>query len=784
MDERNGGHLVNNTLGRIAGISAFILMVSRLRRLLETSGEAPAWPLILVASAFLGGVIWWLVKQTVTSKRVALALFAAAGAILFLRIAVPQSLIAGFVPGPETPGVLITEVSESFDIFRYGVSPVFPSSGIVAALAIVMWAIGGIFVWGAAGGPIVAMSLPSIAMYLQFAVMDRQPGGRGWMIAAVTVFALAIAAVASDQRSMAGRMRDKDGRPLPRRGGNMALATAALIALTSVTLVGSASSLVPEDGNIQWRTGGGYGEGFGGIAYKRFVDIRKQLISRSNTELFRATVDADAPPLNQIYWRMESLDRYDGQSWLPSDQGLLRYSAAAAGGDPTYAYQGTTATFAQRIQIAALRGQLAPTAGVATALQSDTEDINQFQVAPDGSLIIQSQLDEGMTYQVEALFPLEKEDIGALATGPNGQLTPLFAEASRLGAYNLIPNPLTRAGARPADLGRFIDLPDDMPTAINSIARQKTTGAQSDFERATLLQHWFRDSGDFTYSTDVTPGHTSLRLSEWLTDEDSTDYRVGYCEQFALSMAVLGRSLGIPSRVVRGFTPGEVITQSDGTPAIIVRDRNAHAWVEMWMDGFGWVKFDPTPRSDGTLPESYTAGFNPEDFVADPVGGSQPLDRPGFLDDGNNLSAGQLDNPVGSESSPGFSTSWWWRLISALLVASLAIPLIKRVRRRQRIKAIKTGNVTAAWDEIVDQLTDLGTDVPGFQTPIEFARATDRSMVPLATAYGASVYGGHSNAGRMDDFLAVEGWMKLKYEGRHRMRASFNPTSVWRRRKG
>lgn len=773
--------MVHNTLGRVAGIAAFVLMIARLGRLLETGGEAPAWHLILVATAFLGGVIWWLVSQTTNSNRVALSLFTAAGVIVFLRIAVAQSLLLGFFPGPETFSALITELSESFDIFRFGVSPVFPSSGIIAFLALIMWAIGGLFVWGAGNGPAVAMSLPSIAMYLQFAVMDRQPAGRGWMMGAVTIFGLGIAAVANDQRTNAGRIRDKDGRPLPRRGGATSIAMAAVIAVTSIALVGSAASIVPEEGNAQWRTGGGYGEGFGGISFNRLVGLQKRVISRSNAELFIATVDPNAPPPSQIYWRMETLDRYDGQSWLPTAESLARYTPSSAGGDPAHTYQGTTTSFTQRVRIEALRGPLAPTAGIATALQSDTEDINQFQVARDGALVIQSQLDEGMTYQVEATYPLERADIAALATGPDGELTPLFAEASRVGAYPVTATPSDRDSQRPADLDRYVELPDDLPAEIAGVARETTAGAQSDFERATLLQHWFRDSGSFTYSTEITPGHTELKLADWLTDETSVDYRTGYCEQFAASMAVLGRSLGIPSRVVWGFTPGEVITQSDGTNAIVVRDRNAHSWVEMWMDGFGWVKFDPTPRTDGALPASYTAGFNPDEFVADAPGGSQTVDQPGFIEDGPQLEIDLSDNPIGGGNGDGINLSWWVWIIPVVVLAVFAIPIFKNVRRRRRLRTILKGDITAAWDEIVDQLTDLGINVPAHNTPIEFARSTDRSLVPLATAYGASIYGGYSGAGKMDDFLAAERWMKLKYEGGERMRARFNPSSLIKR---
>jgi transglutaminase-like putative cysteine protease len=774
--------MVSNTLSRVAGLAAFALMIVRLGRLFETGGDTPAWQLILVAAAFLGGVVWWLASQTMSSNRAAVGIFTIAGILLFLRISVAQTLVAGFFPGPETPRGLLAEMGESLDVMRFGVSPVYPSAGLVAILAAVMWVIGALFVWGASHGPVAAMTLPSIGMYLQFGVIDRAPAGRGWMGVAAAVFALAVAAIANDRKSSAGRVRDSSGRPLPRHGGSLALAMAGIVAISSVALVTSASQVVSEAGNINWRTGGGYGEGFGGISFNRLVGLQKRVISRSNAELFRATLDADAPDASQIYWRMETLSRYDGQSWLPGNEQLERYSPDSAGGNPDFAYRGTTVTFTQRIRIGALRGPLVPTAGIARALQSDTENINQFQVAPDGSLINQSQLDDGMTYQVEAVYPLERSDLNGLATGPDGQLTPLFAEAGRVGAFPVVAAPATLDLERPSNIDLYLELPDDLSSAIPDVAREVTQGARSNFERATLLQHWFRDSGTFTYSTDVTAGHTDLQLADWLTEETSQDYRTGYCEQFAASMAVLGRALGVPSRVVWGFTPGNEITQSDGTTAIVVRDNNAHAWVEMWMDGYGWIRFDPTPRSDGALPESFTASFDPTLYVADPVDQPSTINQPGFDEDGRPF--GLDDADLGGSSGEGASESfaWWLLLLPVLILFGFAIPALKRVRRTRRLKTIRNGDITAAWDEIVDQLSDLGETVPEHSTPIEFAIATDRSLVPVATAYGAAIYGGLTDRGKVDDFLAVERWIRLRYEGGRRMRARFNPRSLMKQR--
>ena len=722
-----------------------------------------------------------LVSQSTASNPAALWVFSAAGLLLFLRISVPQSLVAGFFPGPETPGALITEMSETFEIMTYAASPVFPSSGLVAVLAAVLWVVGALFVWGASGGPVAAMSLPSLGLYLQFAVIDRLPGGRGWMGAAAATFALAMAAIANDRRSSAGRVRDSDGRPMPRRGGSLALAMAGVVAIASVAVAGAATDVVSETGTIQWRTGGGYGPGSGGIRFDRSVDLRQRLISRTNAELFRATLDDNAPPANQIYWRLETLGRYDGESWLPVIQPLNRYAPSTAGGDSEHEYRGSTTTFTQNIQIAALRGPLAPTAGIAQALQSDTESLSQFQVADDGSLVIQSQLDEGMRYQLEATYPLERADFNALATGSDGQLTPLFADATSAGAVDVEPAQTERDVTRPSDISSYVELPDDLPDTIGELAREQTQGARSDFERATLLQYFFRDSGSFAYTLDVDPGHSDLQLEDWLTDPESPNYRAGYCEQFAASMAVLGRSLGIPSRVVMGFTPGETIEQSNGIPAVIVRDNNAHAWVEMWMDGFGWVRFDPTPRSDGANPQAITAGFDPTQYVAEPLDGPQTIDQPGFDSEGNifGLDETDLGGPGIGAGTGAFP--WWILLIPALLLVGSMVPVYKGIRRRRRLHEIRNGDITAAWDEIVDQLSDLGEEIPEHQTPYEFAIATDRSLVPVATAYGAAIYGGHDGRGREEDFQAVESWIKLRYEGGKRLRARFNPTSLIRR---
>ncbi|HIE21459.1 MAG TPA: DUF3488 domain-containing protein, partial [Acidimicrobiia bacterium] len=524
--------------------------------------------------------------------------------------------------------------------------------------------------------------------------------------------------------------------------------------------------------------GSGYGSVGGGIAFNRLVDLRQRILSPSNQVLFRATLGEGAPPASQIYWRMETLDIFDGTAWRPSFGSLRNYEPGQALGDPLNTYRGTTIEVLQLIRFEALRSELVPVAGIASEIQPIPDGMRPsvFKVASNAALIYPAGLSTGDTIQVKSTLPLYEADLGALASGPDGKLTPLFAAAADAGLFTATPVPFTDTSIPTPDLDFYTQLPDDLPSAIFAVARQRTEGATTDFERAWMLQYWFRDSGDFTYSTNVSTGNGALRLAKWLSDPQSRNYRTGYCEQFAASMAVLGRALGIPTRVVWGFTPGTVIEQN-GVEVIEVRDTNAHAWVEMWMEGAGWVRFDPTPRSD-FLPESITAGFDPAQFVSG-VEPGRALREPRPATPGRDF-GDRLDDPLTDPTDSGSAP--WGLFAGVLALAPLAIPALKRLRRRWRLRRIRRGDITPVWDEIVDRLLDLGEPVPTSVTPLELAGHADSMLIPLAIRYSAVVYGGRSGGAGANDLQIVEEWTRLRYRRPQRFRAALNPRSLLRRR--
>lgn len=769
-------------LGQLAGLLILGMVVSRAGRLVQFGEGHLMWHLIIVAAALLGGVLWWLTRQVDMRPFVGALLFGLGAVIVFLRVAVPETLVYGVIPTSSTLPTLAETMEETFRLIRSGVAPVIPSPGLIAILAALMWVLGGLYAQGAVTGRIAVMIVPAGTVYLQFAVFDRRPAGVTWMVATAAVIGLALAGIALNRADGVGRARDTSGLPIPPSAPRKAFAMAGLVGLFAVVTTANAVGIVSEYGNLPWQSGGpGLGSGIGGsVLFDRFVDLRQRLISRENALLFRATLGPGAPPANDIYWRMETLDEFDGVSWRRGNS-QTRVASGGALGDPQHQYRGTTGSILQRVFIGRLGGTLLPTAGEPRSIHEISGDRTirpgEIRFGRDGTLFRPVGITQDDNYQLESAYPLSSVDLGALATGPDGQLSPLFATAAADGVFSATPGSPPGDVTPPNDLDRFTELPPNIPGQLVATALRNTRGATTDFEKAWMLQYWFRDSGDFTYSQEVTTGHGALVLEAWLNEPSSENYRTGYCEQFAAAMAVLGRVLDIPSRVVSGFTPGATAVVN-GIEVIEVRDTNAHAWVEMWMDGFGWVRFDPTPRGEA-LPPSMTAGWAPADHLPQIEGpqtpiGADPQD-PQVIDQ-----APEGFEPGSGSTSRGDGVPRW--LIVVAVVGGLvgAAPLAKKLRRDRRMARARGGDITAVWEELVDRLSDLGDPVTETMTPMEWAEQNGAALLPLARGYAGAIYGGKETVLSRAEMMELEWWLQNRYHGRQRALAAVNPKSLLR----
>jgi hypothetical protein len=130
----------------------------------------------------------------------------------------------------------------------------------------------------------------------------------------------------------------------------------------------------------------------------------------------------------------------------------------------------------------------------------------------------------------------------------------------------------------------YLQLPDLDPR-IPELARRVTAKPGNSYDKATALEQYLRTN--FAYTLQQPPVPPKDPLATFLFER-----KRGHCEYFASAMAIMLRTLGIPSRIVNGFQAGEF---NDLTDQYVVRGRDAHSWVEAYFPGAGWVTFDPTP---------------------------------------------------------------------------------------------------------------------------------------------------------------------------------------------
>jgi len=159
-----------------------------------------------------------------------------------------------------------------------------------------------------------------------------------------------------------------------------------------------------------------------------------------------------------------------------------------------------------------------------------------------------------------------------------------------------------------------------------ALARALAASSPTPYDFARLVQRHLAHG--FAYSE--TPPRRSVPLESFLFGD-----RRGYCQQFSGAMALLLRMGGVPARVAAGFTPG---TPGAARGERVVRDYDAHSWVEAWFPRLGWVTFDPTPAAApalsanariGPLPGTRGGGgAAPRRRPADPVSGASPAPAP------------------------------------------------------------------------------------------------------------------------------------------------------------
>ncbi|WP_210479653.1 DUF3488 and transglutaminase-like domain-containing protein [Naasia sp. SYSU D00948] len=258
--------------------------------------------------------------------------------------------------------------------------------------------------------------------------------------------------------------------------------------------------------------------------------------------------------------------------------------------------------------------------------------------------------------------------------------------------------------ARTTDFARFLQLPFDMPDEIGDTARSVTAEAGTAYDQAVALQDYLR-SPEFTYDE-----NTPQRADG---DGDSMDVlaafleeKRGYCTHFASAMTVMARELGIPSRIAVGYQPGERRLTEPGVYEVTSHD--LHAWPELYFEGVGWTRFEPTPGR-GDVPQ-YREG----DAEASDTPSAAPTPTP--------TSSGAQNRPdqdvtAGATGAGGGPPIGGVALGTGAALVLLAPAGVRALIRRRRLGALGRERVGPAWDEVRDTALDLGLVPGGALTP-------------------------------------------------------------------
>ena len=249
-----------------------------------------------------------------------------------------------------------------------------------------------------------------------------------------------------------------------------------------------------------------------------------------------------------------------------------------------------------------------------------------------------------------------------------------------------------------------------------ALASQVTAGTTNEYDLVLALTTYLQRSY-----------HYSLQLSPVPVGQDPVDWflfgaKIGYCEQFASAETLMLRSLGIPARLATGYSTGDynpVLDQS------VVRERDAHAWVEVWFAGHGWVPVDPTP---GVPPVAATTF--PSHWAA---GGLARL-----------IPHLEIGAPVAALGSLGGLAA----VPAALAIGAVIVILLAWLRRRIRPHMSRTQRGEHELLRLYDRLQRrLGRSRAPHQTPLEYLDLSPPGLVtPLledvTEAINEGAYGG------------------------------------------
>ncbi len=385
---------------------------------------------------------------------------------------------------------------------------------------------------------------------------------------------------------------------------------------------------------------------------------RRHLIG-SGAELSKRAVMSNtvSHPALRYYWRSATYDRYFGRGWDTSATEIINYRANVRVTNTLLPGQQLVHVDVEPLEPL---GGITYTAGTLVSLDSD------FSIAWRSGVDIFSSSTPATTYRVESLLALPGE------------------------------NQLRAASARypQAIRDRYLALPNSVPPRVFALARQITATERTPYDRARAIETFLRA---FPYTLDLPAPPPVLDVADYFL----FDLKKGYCDYYATAMVVLARAAGLPARLVTGYAAG---AYEEEIGRYLVTEADAHSWVEVYFEGYGWVEFEPT-------------------------GGRPPIERSAetiMLPTWESTRSPDGEQPEGPASPVG-----WPTLVGGLgvvVLAAFAWGLIDRLRLASLAPA---QTIHVLYQRLLRSSQPLNLVIDAGDTPYEFAHALAARLAPL-----------------------------------------------------
>ncbi|QAY70625.1 transglutaminaseTgpA domain-containing protein [Xylanimonas protaetiae] len=678
---------------RLALATGLVVVAVLASMLALRSVVAPPWPAAGVLGVLLVGAALVVTRGIIGGRRARVAAAARAGATVS-RLSADDGgtssawptvvgaavaswyLLARFgglggttdwIVSPSSVGHLVDQLGLAGEIIRQEVAPVAGTPPIallcVGGSLLVLLVADALAV--GARHPLLASAAVLVLWFPPLVLTYQMP----WTSFAVTVVALLLGltldGAPGGRRAVRDAVVGAQVRRAERRRAVRTTATAA--GITAIALVASTAAAGVEG------VGGGWTSLFTTASKAARLadnlDMYRSLSTRSGATVLTYTTStgSDVGPL-----RLLTLSRFDGRKW---DHGRPQ------GGD---GFGPDEVLFPSGAELTAEPTRVELTVG------SMREKELPVAVEP------RSIADAGDGWRYVA----DRDEVVGDDTTQEGDTFTMLVRPRELSAEVLRAAPPGRSEVDDA----FLDVPrtahaDD----IAALARQIVGNAATDYDRAVALQAYLRSPSRFTYDPQVPPGQTGDAVWDFLQQ------RQGYCVQFATTMMVLARTLGIPARFAIGYLPG---TGSGDPNTFTITGRDSHAWPELYFTGVGWVRFEPTPAvQTGAVP----AYANPLLGGPGPTVAPTPEDelpRPGAT---GAAAAPSASPTTGTTAGPGEDdvTQRWLvgTVVLLVLAAGAAVLLLRRRGARPPRDAEE------AWYRVVGALTRSGVTLPTATTP-------------------------------------------------------------------